>query len=326
MALTTKARLLAFFEANKGVYFSGEELAGRLSVSRTAVWKAVNGLRDEGYQIHGASNRGYCLSADTDILSLQGILKYLEPDCGRLDLEVVPVAESTNFSLRKKAEAGAKEGTVIVAGCQTGGRGRVGRSFFSPEDTGIYMSILLRPPHFLPDQAVKITTMAAVAVCRAIERMAGKEARIKWVNDIFIEVRKVCGILTEGSISLEDGFLDYIVLGIGINVYEPKGGFAGELRETGGAVFEAHQDDGKNRLAAEVLKELLSGSYGETAEDWAEQYRERCMVLGREILVLGRGEPARARALDVDDSCRLVVEYEDGRREVLSSGEISVEI
>ena len=172
--MTTKESILALFEEQRGVYFSGEEIAARLAVSRAAVWKAVNGLRKEGYEIDAVSNKGYRLAADTDILSTQGIEKYQDPVCRTLNLCVLPEAESTNTLLREKANAGAPEGTVILANTQTKGRGRRGRSFYSPADTGLYLSILLRPDGMTPDQAVKITTMAAVAVCEAVEEISGK--------------------------------------------------------------------------------------------------------------------------------------------------------
>lgn len=120
--MTTKEKLLTLFEKNKGVYFSGEEIADKLSVSRTAVWKAVNSLRKEGYKIHAAQNKGYCLAADTDILSVQGIQKYLESSCSQIKLTVLPAAASTNALLREKAAAGAPEGCVLIAGSQTEGR------------------------------------------------------------------------------------------------------------------------------------------------------------------------------------------------------------
>ena len=223
--MRTREKLLDFFEKNKGAYFSGEELAARLSVSRTAVWKAVNSLRKDGYEIDAVPNKGYCLSADTDILSSQGVEKYLEPVCASIEMEILPAVGSTNDYLREKALKGQKEGFTVLAGEQTGGRGRTGRSFYSPADTGIYMSLLLRPENCSPAVAVKFTTMAAVAACRAIEKVSQKKAQIKWVNDVYIEDKKVCGILTEGAVSLEKGSLEYVILGVGINVYPPRGGF-----------------------------------------------------------------------------------------------------
>ncbi len=131
--------------------------------------------------------------------------------------------------MRERAAAGAPEGVTVVSGCQTQGRGRIGRTFYSPSQTGVYLSLLLRPPHCQPQEAVKLTTMAAVAVCEAIEEVSSEQAQIKWVNDIFIGDKKVCGILTEAALGLEDGCLDYAVLGVGINVYVPKDGFPDEL-------------------------------------------------------------------------------------------------
>ena len=143
--MSTRESILALFEEHKGVFFSGEEIAAKLSVSRAAVWKAVNSLRKDGYEITAVSNKGYCLSAETDILSAQGIRKYLIPLCGFLNLNVLPEVESTNGLLREWADAGKPEGSVVIANLQTKGRGRFGRSFHSPADTGIYLSILLRP-------------------------------------------------------------------------------------------------------------------------------------------------------------------------------------
>ena len=185
--MTTKEKLLTLFEKNKGVYFSGEEIADKLSVSRTAVWKAVNSLRKEGYKIHAAQNKGYCLAADTDILSVQGIQKYLESACSQIKLTVLPAAASTNALLREKAAAGAPEGCVLIAGSQTEGHGRTGRSFYSPPDTGLYMSLLLRPFRCPAQKARKYTVMAAVAACKAIESLSDRKPLIKWVNDIYMD-------------------------------------------------------------------------------------------------------------------------------------------
>ena len=320
----TREQVLALFEENRGIYFSGEELAGRLGVSRAAVWKAVGALRGEGYEIAAVRNRGYCLAAGTDILSAPGIRKYLGPACGGLDLQVLETAGSTNALARERAAAGAPEGCVILANAQTAGRGRVGRSFVSPPGTGLYLSLLLRPEGWPPSRAVKLTTMAAVAACEAIEAVSRREARIKWVNDIFLEGRKVSGILTEGAFGLEDGLLEYAVVGIGINVYPPEGGFPGELADTAGTVFPGPRDDGKNRLAAELLNRLMDCYAGPGGRECTRRYRERSLVVGREIDVLTPGGRRRALALDVDEECRLVVRYQDGETARLSSGEVSV--
>ena len=321
----TKEEILAVFEGRRGDYFSGEELAERLGVSRTAVWKAVNALRGEGYRIGGAPNRGYCLDPATDILSAQGIRKFLGTALPDLALTVVPTAGSTNTLVREQAGRGAPEGTVILANRQTQGRGRLGRDFFSPADTGLYLSLLLRPSGWEAARAARVTTMAAVAVCEAVEEVSGRPAMIKWVNDIFMGGRKVCGILTEASFSMESGLLEYAVLGVGINVCPPAGGFPPELADIAGAVLPGPEADGKNRLAAAVLRRFM-GYYSSGTDDYTARYRRRSLAVGQEILVLSPGGQRRALAVDVDGDCRLVVRYEDGEEARLSSGEISVRL
>ena len=322
----TKSQLLKLFEENKGTYLSGEDIAERLSISRTAVWKAVNSLRKDGYDIDAVPNRGYCLSIQTDILSVQGIRKYLAPICRELKLEVFPSVTSTNTVLKEQAAAGAPEGTAILAGAQTQGRGRIGRSFYSPSDTGIYLSILLRPNDCSPLQATKLTTMAAVAACEAIEAAARRSAQIKWVNDIFIDGKKVCGILTEASFGLESGHLDYAVLGIGFNAYTPEDGFPENIESIAGSIFLRRENDGKNRLAAEFLNHFMDLYSCRDDHAYVEKYRQRSLVLGKRIRILSPSGTIFATALDVDDQCRLVVRYDDGSTQALSSGEISIRL
>lgn len=349
--MTTKEKLLELFESNKGAYFSGEELAKRLSVSRAAVWKAVKALRSEGYEIDAVTNKGYSLSVETDILSMQGIRKYIAPENSDMEMVLLPVTGSTNADVREKANTGAPEGYTVIACQQTAGKGRIGRKFYSPSDTGVYISILLRPENCPPGQAVKITTIAAVAACEAIEAVSEEEAQIKWVNDIFIRGKKVSGILTEASFDLESGTLGYAVLGIGINVYAPKEGFPEELEEVAGAVFQTHHKDVKNRLTAEFINRFmtyysaLSGhtaadrakNGGEGAEqktiqtdaavfDYVEKYRRRSLVIGREVRVLLPDGERKALVTGIDDECRLLVKYEDGKEDRLASGEISIRL
>ena len=320
----TKEKLLALFEADKGKFFSGEELAARLAVSRTAVWKAVNSLRKEGYEIQAVRNKGYSLSVSTDILSIQGVEKYLNPEHSYIELEILPDIGSTNDYLREKAAQGKGEGYAVVAGAQTRGKGRTGRSFYSPADTGIYLSLLLRPKDCGPAQAVKFTTMAAVAACEAIEKVSHRSPQIKWVNDIYIDGKKVSGILTEASVSLENGSLEYVLLGIGINVYPPEKGFPQELRETAGSVFQERKSDGKNQLTAGFLNRLMEIYTKEETGEYAEEDRKRSMVLGKRIQILTPEGEKGARALEIDKDCRLLVEYEDGNRELLRAGEIRI--
>lgn len=324
--MTTKERLLRLLEENKGSFYSGEEIAKRLEVSRTAVWKAVKALQAEGYEIDAVQNKGYSLAASSDILSAAGIQRLLDPQWQELELHVLPTVESTNALLRERANAGAGEGYVILAGSQTKGRGRLGRSFYSPADSGLYLSLLLRPAGWSPAQAVRVTTMAAVAACQAIEAVSGREAAIKWVNDIFMDGRKVSGILTEGSFNLEIGSLDYIILGIGINLYPPDDGFPADISATAGAVFPQPCSDGKNRMAAEFLNRFMEIYRSGDLAGYRSEYRRRSFILGKRVGVLTPEGKRPADALDVDGDCRLLVRYEDGTVEQLSSAEVSVRV
>ena len=322
--MKTKDKLLELLESQKNEWVSGETIGASLNISRAAVWKVVMNLRNEGYVIDAVRNKGYRLLEESDIISEIGVLKYLSPECRMLDIHVVPSAESTNSTLWEKEKAGVPEGTVFIAGMQTAGRGRLGRRFYSPADTGVYMSILFRPRNIKPENTVRLTTMAAVAACETFETASQKNASIKWINDVFIENKKVCGILTEGSVGMETGSLDAVVLGIGINAYEPEKGFPEDLQSVAGAVYDAKCADGRNILAAGFLNRLmryyLSGDY----ESYVEKYRKRCFVLGKKISVLSDGVKKTATALDIDENCRLIVQYENGVTETLSTGEISI--
>ncbi len=303
-------------------FISGEALAERLSVSRSAVWKAISQLREEGYRIEAVTKRGYCLVGG-DVLSREGIARFLQSDW--LDIQVYNRVASTNTLLKAWAEDGCPEGTVAVAEEQSGGRGRRGRSFFSPPVTGLYMSVLWRPEGNA-EAALLITTAAAVAVAGAIEELSGRPAAIKWVNDVLVDGKKVCGILTEASLDVESGGLHYAVLGIGVNVLPPEGGFPKELRESAGSVFERFdRPDLRCRLAAEIL-DRFAGYYENLGSDACfKEYRRRCCVPGRRVAILQNGRvTAEAEALGLERNFSLRVLYDDGTIGLLNSGEVSV--
>ena len=320
----TKERLLELFEARKGGFLSGEEIAQALCVSRTAVWKAVNALRQEGYPIEAATNKGYCLSEKTDVLSQQGIRRSLKTAYQRLDLTVLPTAGSTNALIREMAGRGEPEGCVVVAGEQTAGRGRRGRGFYSPKDTGVYMSLLLRPRHCAVSRATGFTSMAAVAMCEAIEAVSGENAQIKWVNDVFVRGKKVCGILTEASLGMESGEVEYVVLGAGVNLYPPREGFPEELKPIAGAVLEGAVSDAKNRLAGEFINRMMDIYSVPDASGYVQKYRERSLVIGKTVTLLPEGRSVFVE--DIDDACRLLVRDDSGKTACLSYGEIQVRV
>lgn len=324
--MTTKEKLLALLEDSKGTFFSGEEIARTLQVSRAAVWKAVNALREDGYTIDAATNNGYRLSPDSDILSPQGIRRFLKPEYRDLDLTVLPTAPSTNALVREKANQGRPEGCVIVACEQTDGRGRYGRQFFSPVDSGVYLSLLLRPTAYSPQQATCLTAAAAAAMCQAIEAVTGQQPGIKWVNDIFLHGKKVCGILTEAAVGLETGTLNYMVLGAGVNLYPPVKGFPEEIQSIAGSVLERSCPEAKNRLVGEFLNRFWDFYARPECRAYLEDYRARSLAVGRNVTVLSAGKAVSAYAYGIDDDFRLLVRYENGDTEALSYGEIRIQL
>lgn len=260
----------------------------------------------------------------TESLSCAGIQSLLRGEGTRFRPEVHDTVTSTNAIARERAADGEAEGLTVIASAQTEGRGRKGRSFFSPDGTGIYMSLLLRPD--APAEiALRITTVAAVSVCQAIERLCDRQPGIKWVNDIFIDGRKVCGILTETALA-SGGRLEYAVLGIGVNALEPEGGFPEEIRNIAGSVFSREDGDLRAALAAEIIN-CFSENYARLTQDsFGQEYRRRCIVPGKRVTVLKADSSREAEALDVDDECRLLVRYADGSTELLYTGEISIRI
>lgn len=323
MTKSVKERLLPLLNGED--YISGEKAAEILGVSRSAVWKAVESLRQDGYGIEAVTNRGYRIKPDSDVLTSGEIEKNLVGLRGKLNIEVKNTVTSTNAVLKEFAAKGAREGTVLAASEQTAGRGRFARSFFSPSDSGVYMSILLRPS-LSCEKAVHITTAAAVAVAEAAEELTGRKTGIKWVNDVLIENRKISGILTEAAINIESGTLDYAILGIGLNAYVPDGGFPDEISGIAGAIFDERKSGQRARLAARVLEKFFGFYESIGSPDCLEAYRKRCVVPGRKITVIAADGSKPATAVGIDDNYRLHVIYPDQSQEFLSSGEISIKL
>ena len=324
--MTTRDKVLGFFEMNKGESISGEKLADALNISRNAVWKAVNALRREGFLFDSSPGRGYSLLKENEKLSAQSITKHLKK-LSMFKIFVFDTLPSTNDHIKKAAESGEHEGLVAIANEQSGGKGRMGRSFFSPAGSGIYLSILLRPK--LPaSEALLITTAAAVSVAKAIEETTGTSAQIKWVNDIFIEGKKVCGILTEASLDFESGGITYAVLGIGINLSDPPGGYPDKLSETAASIFANNKYplETKQRLIAAILDNFSVYYKALALKEYMSEYRERSCIIGKDIFVFSGDSKREAQALSIDDDAALVVKYINGEIGRLSSGEISIKV
>lgn len=321
----SKEQILSILKQKAGQYCSGEDISRTLGISRAAVSKAVANLRKEGYIIDSGTNRGYRLTESPDKLTEGTIRPWLHARRLGKDLICLGTTDSTNNYLKRLALDGAEDGTVAVADEQTAGRGRLGRSFQSPPGTGVYITFLLRP-QVMPEKAINLTACAAVAMCDAVQATCGLRPQIKWTNDVLLSKRKICGILTEMSVEGESGALQYIVVGIGVNVNQALEDFPPELQNIAGSVAMAagHPID-RGRLAAEIVN-AMDAMYSDWLEGkWSvERYRSDCATLGREVRLLRNGQERTAIAEDVDDNFALMVRYPDGTRETVISGEVSV--
>ncbi|MBD7915756.1 biotin--[acetyl-CoA-carboxylase] ligase [Clostridium sp. Sa3CUN1] len=325
--MSVKNKTLYVLENNKGDFISGTEIAKNLSVSRNAVWKSIRILQNEGYNILAVKNKGYCLSIDTDILSPQSITKYLNnKNTTNFNISVYKTITSTNDLAKELAIKGANEGTIIIAEEQSKGRGRFNRKFYSPKGTGIYMSIVLRPK-LHASNAFLITIAAAVAVSESIDLVCNKETKIKWVNDIYCDNKKVCGILTEASMDFESGMVDYVILGIGINVKEPEKGFADEIKDIATSILDNDTpllENIRSKLISEILNRFWV--YYENIENrsFIDSYKKRSLLIGKNIIIHSKNNFEKAIVLEIDDDCKLKVKMEDGSVRLLSSGEVSI--
>lgn len=319
--MKTKEQILYILEENKGEFISGEEIAEKLSVSRNAVWKAINSLKKDGYIITAVTNRGYCLSESNGAFTSHSVCEKLDIDLKeKLSISVVPCVGSTNSELKAFGESGGADGTVLIALEQTVGRGRLGRSFYSPKDTGLYLSILLRP-EFSAEDSLYMTVCAAVSAAEAIEKAADVKAGIKWVNDIYVEGKKVCGILTEASLNFESGQLNYAVLGIGINLITRT--FPNELKDIAASV-----SDGEKDLRAFIAAEFLNSFFSYYKElknlSFLPEYRRRSILTGKEISFTRGNEVFKGKVIEIDDKVRLLVELKNGEIKAFSSGEVTL--
>lgn len=323
--MSTRTELLKLLSENTGVYLSGQKIGETLQLSRNAVWKAMQQLREEGYHIESKPSIGYRLKTKSNILTEASVTGSLQYPC---DLQVFDVVDSTN-NVAKEVSIGSKP-VMVIANKQSAGRGRLGRSFASPSGTGLYLSIAFRPQFDL-NKSLYVTMAAAVAVCRAIDKVAGVKPRIKWVNDLFLNGKKICGILTEAQTNFETGKIDSLIIGIGVNCF--PGSFPEELQDVVGSVSPKKNTFSRGELAAEIFNETMEILQNLESKTFLREYRSRCFILGKNILIhpnLSDGHTIRAKAIDIDENGGLIVEYMEGRMnrqmDTLTTGEVSVRI
>ncbi|ADK30789.1 biotin--[acetyl-CoA-carboxylase] ligase [Brachyspira pilosicoli] len=328
MISNIKENIISILESNKGLFISGEKIANDLKVSRTAIWKAIKSLKNDGYNIHSVSNKGYALSKETDILSSKVIKNNMLKYADKFNFIIHKTVASTNIIARELAINGAESGTVVIAEEQTSGYGRNGKSFFSPYGTGIYMSIIL---NLKKEKKIFnssfITTAAAMAVSKSIEEISNENTQIKWVNDVFINGKKVCGILTEGAFSFEDGKLDYAVIGIGVNVNFPKNGFPKELNNIAASINSKNnansntKSDIRNILVAKILENLYDYYFNDV--NFYEEYKKRSFLIGKKVSININNKEHIVKVLDIDKTFALVAEFQDGKIDKIVSGSIN---
>lgn len=294
---------------------SGQSLCDQFGVSRTAVWKAIQALKKEGYLIEAKTNKGYQLLQDQDSLDESHIRQYLKED---VPLYLFETIDSTNNYAKKIAIDDARHGSLIVANHQSAGRGRQGHTFYSPADKGIYMTILLRPKEPL-QELLKCTLAAGVATCQAIEELCSITPQIKWVNDIFIDKKKICGILTEATSDFESQQIDSVIVGIGINCKPIQ--FPEELKKIAGSLDQ--QSLHRAALVASIYTHFMHWMNQLSSPTLLDEYKKRSLLIGKEIIYTLNNEKKIGKVLDINQDGNLVLQ-QGNKTITLYSGEVSV--
>ena len=344
--MTTKQKVFELLTQNAGSYVSGEKLAQACNVSRTAIWKAVKAMRDEGFMVEGSNNNGYTLLdlQTGDILSKQMIEYSLAksfPEFSQSHIEFFETIDSTNTYAKKLVaqDASKYHQAVIVAETQTSGRGRLGRSFVSPQGTGVYLSLIITPQGGITQPAF-ITASAAVAVCRALKKLYGIEPAIKWINDIYVsnggKLKKCTGILTEGITNFETGRIESAVIGIGVNLAPSDTIKNSEAKDIAGFVTLAPRiDKGLQNTQPPTRASLIAEIAGqvfrildEPAKKVIAEYKSLMFLIGKKLTIhplIGDDKTAyKATAIDLDKNAGLIVKLPDGTKKTLSSGEVTL--
>lgn len=316
-------QILALLKESKD-FVSGQELCERFSVSRTAVWKAINALKDAGYEVEAVRNKGYRLVASPDVLLSDEIKSLLETKWFGRKILYFDSIDSTNNEIKRQAEKELVPGMLAIAEEQTAGRGRRERNWVSPPGTGIWMSFPVRPD-LPPYKAPMITLVTALAVAKAIEEETGLEALIKWPNDIVVNGHKITGILTEMSAEMTS--IHYVVIGIGINVNTEE--FPEDIRETASSLYI----EGGNR----IKRSRLVASFGKYFEKYYEmfceagnlstirsEYEERLVNRNKEVYIIEKDNKIKRTAIGIGDEGELIVKDEAGNEEKIIAGEVSV--
>lgn len=320
--MKTKDIVLRELERNRANYISGQELAERLNISRTAIWKAINSLKKSGFQIESQTKVGYKLIESDDKLSDEGIRKGLRDELKDIDIIVYDEIDSTNTEAKRRLySSDVKDFTVIVSDMQKGGRGRTGKSFTSPKGSGVYFSIILHPKDSYDFSYFDLTTVkAAVAVAEGIKEATNKQTEIKWVNDLFLNGKKICGILSELDADFESRSVKSVIVGIGINVNEPRDDSFKDLKNIAGYIGT---DVIRNEILSSVLNAFYENNFVKSDKEIIDYYKKHSLVIGKELSFDLNGKKYSAKGIDINDRGNLIVDT--GKEKItLSSGEVSI--
>ncbi|MCY1714179.1 biotin--[acetyl-CoA-carboxylase] ligase [Caproiciproducens galactitolivorans] len=320
--MNTKEEILNILIRNNG-YVSGEEISESLHISRTAVWKVINTLRNGGYAIESVTNRGYKLVSCPDRITPEEIALGLKTKLLANEIYCYDLIDSTNEEAKRKALAGAPDGSLFVTEQQSGGKGRLGRSWTSPAGQGLWFTILLRSS-LLPSQVASITLLAGLAVCRAVRKATGCAAMIKWPNDIVIGSKKICGILTEMAAEMDR--IEYVAVGIGVNVNNEN--FPEELSAKATSLrLESGSFVRRVPLLQEILLEFetVLNDYPLHPESLLNEYKTQCVSLNRRVGFTRANQKMTGVAEDISPSGELIVRSDDGVLYPVYSGEVTVQ-
>lgn len=323
--MKNRDRVLQILYRKNGECVSSSEITGELGITRSAVFKIINELKKQGFDIESIHHRGYRLGNEKDIISPEIINEIIEKEGMNRSIQYFERVDSTNTFAKKILMEGESYPDIIIANEQEQGRGRLGREFYSPKGTGIYCSFIL-DPFIKIENSILVTVAASVAVSRAIEKVTKKDTRIKWINDIYIDDKKVCGILTEAVTDFETGIIGKIILGIGINFNTPSESFPDEITDRASSVF---MDDTfgvtRNQLIAQLIIEIDECMNDIENDEIIRYYRNKSLVLGKmlEITYFGQEKPIQGKAVDIDRNGFLIIETKNGLL-TLNSGEVSI--
>lgn len=318
--MALKDRVLEILEENRGKSISGNKIAVSLGMTRSAVWKAVKQLREEGYMISAVTNRGYCLTSDNDILNEPSVIEFLTTSVLGRQMDIFKTVDSTNSFAKSLAQLGAVDGHTIISEQQTAGKGRQGNKFYSPNNQGLYMSVIIRPKLSI-DHAILITSCAAVAVAEAIEKVSGLSCGIKWVNDIYANGKKLCGILTEAAIGVEQGGLEFAVIGIGVNITNSS--FPSELADIATSIkSESGKAVSRSQLAAEILNSLERHLDKICSQEFMAEYRRRSILIGKRIFVSKGDGWEEVECIGFDEFGKMIVKRDNGEEAVITSATV----